>query len=51
MRSLVGGMRGRDDLGALEDCIQHYQRALELCPNDDESIKEKATIIHNFSLD
>ncbi len=39
-----------DDLGAMEDCIQHYQRALELCPDDDEAIKEKAAIIHNFAL-
>ncbi|MFN9208742.1 MAG: CHAT domain-containing protein [Pseudanabaena sp.] len=38
-----------DDLGAMDDCIQHYQRALELCP-DDEAIKEKATIIHNLAL-
>jgi tetratricopeptide (TPR) repeat protein len=37
------------NLGVMEDCIQHYQRALELCPDDDEVIKEKATIIHNFA--
>jgi tetratricopeptide (TPR) repeat protein len=39
-----------DNLGAMEDCIQYYQRTLELCPDEDEAIKEKATIIHNFAI-
>nr|WP_242018513.1 tetratricopeptide repeat protein [Pseudanabaena sp. FACHB-1998] len=35
-----------DPLGIMEDCLQHYQRALELCPEEDE---EKATILHNLA--
>ena len=38
------------NLGVIEDCIHHYQRALELCPDDDEAIKEKASLIHNFAI-
>ncbi|MFN5767089.1 MAG: tetratricopeptide repeat protein, partial [Pseudanabaena sp.] len=40
--------KAENNLGAMEDCLHHYQRALELCP--DEAIKEKATIIHNFAI-
>ncbi|MEM6401826.1 MAG: tetratricopeptide repeat protein [Cyanobacteria bacterium P01_D01_bin.116] len=35
------------ELGDVELAEQHYQQALELCPQEDE--KEKATIIHNFA--
>jgi tetratricopeptide (TPR) repeat protein len=38
------------NLGVIEDCIHHYQRALELCPDDDEAIEEKASLIHNFAI-
>jgi tetratricopeptide (TPR) repeat protein len=36
-----------DNLGIMEYCIQHYQRALELCP---EEVEEKATILHNLAI-
>ncbi|WP_414543582.1 tetratricopeptide repeat protein [Nostoc sp. CCY0012] len=36
-----------DELGDIEDCLQHYQKALDLCPSEEE--KEKASIIHNLA--
>ena len=40
--------RSEAELGDVELAEQHYQQALELCPQEDE--KEKATIIHNFAI-
>ncbi|MBU7585654.1 MAG: tetratricopeptide repeat protein, partial [Nostoc sp. TH1S01] len=37
-----------DELGDIEDCLKHYQKALDLCPSKEE--KEKATIIHNLAI-
>ena len=37
-----------DDLGYIEDCLNHYQRALDLCP--DEEQKERATLLHNMAI-
>ncbi|WP_027268956.1 tetratricopeptide repeat protein [Leptolyngbya sp. PCC 6406] len=37
-----------DDLGDREKCLQHYQQALDLCPEEDEEIK--ASILHNTAV-
>ncbi|WGV24480.1 tetratricopeptide repeat protein [Halotia branconii] len=37
-----------DELGDIEDCLQHYQKALDLCPSEEEN--EKASIIHNLAI-
>jgi tetratricopeptide (TPR) repeat protein len=37
-----------DDLGDIDKCLEHYQNALTLCPEED--IKIKSAIIHNLAI-
>ena len=37
-----------DDLGEIGKCLEHYQNALHLCPEED--IKTRASIIHNLAI-
>ena len=37
-----------DDLGLKDNAIQHYEKALEICPDEDET--RKAAIIHNLAI-
>jgi tetratricopeptide (TPR) repeat protein len=37
-----------DELGLVEDCLSHYQRAIDLCPEDE--VKGKAALMHNLAV-